>query len=152
MAGITAAILAGGLGTRLRSAVGDRPKVLAPVHNRPYLTYLLDRLAEADLQNVVLLTGHGAEQVQRAVGRSYRGLHLIHSPEPSPLGTGGAVRWALPKLGSSAVLLLHGDSWCDVDLVAFATFHERKHADLSLVLAEVPEVARFGRVQVMRAG
>jgi NDP-sugar pyrophosphorylase family protein len=126
--------------------------VLAPVHNRPYLTYLLDWLAGAGLREVMLLTGHGAKQVQRAVGQSYRGLHVIHSPEPSPLGTGGALRWALPKFGSSTVLLLNGDSWCDVSLQAFHDFHERKRADVSLVLAEVPEVARFGRVQLTRSG
>ncbi len=58
--GMSAAILAGGLGSRLRSVVADRPKVLAPVCGRPYLTFLLDQLAEAGIAEVVLLTGYQA--------------------------------------------------------------------------------------------
>src|SRR5207247_7582618 len=89
---VTAAILAGGMGMRLRAVVADRPKVLAPVHGRPYLTHLLDQLAAAGSREVVLLTGYGAEQVFETLGESYRGMRLIHSPEARPLGTGGALR------------------------------------------------------------
>jgi NDP-sugar pyrophosphorylase family protein len=149
---LTVAILAGGLGTRLRPAVGDRPKVLAPVHHRPYLTYLLNRLAGASIREVVLLTGYRAEQVSRALGTTYRGMKLIYVPEPSPLGTGGAVRGALPRLAGPVILLMNGDSFCDVDLAAFREFHCRKAADVSLVLAEVTDACRFGRVQLGRGG
>src|SRR6185437_12914125 len=103
---VTGVILAGGLGTRLRSSIADRPKVLAPVHGRPYLTYLLDQLAEAGLCRVVLLTGYLADQVRAAFGDSYADLSLTYSPEPSPLGTAGALRRALPYLLSPMVLLL----------------------------------------------
>ena len=146
------AILAGGLGTRLRPAVGALPKVLAPVHRRPYLTYLLDHLAAASVREVVLLTGYGADQVQWTLGETYRGLRLVYSPEPSPLGTGGALRWALPKLASPVVLLMNGDSYCEVDLAAFADFHRRQAADLSLVLTEVTDTSAYGRVQVAGGG
>ena len=149
---LTVAILAGGLGTRLWPAVGDRPKVLAPVHHRPYLTYLLDRLAGASIRDVVLLTGYRAEQVARALGTTYRGMKLIYVPEPSPLGTGGAVRGALPRLASPLILLMNGDSFCEVDLAAFREFHRRKGADVSLVLAKVADASRFGRVQLRRGG
>src|SRR5262245_12398097 len=73
---LTAAILAGGLGTRLRSVVSDRPKVLAPVGGRPYLTRLLDQLAGVGVTEVVLLTGYQAEQVQEALGDQYGGVRL----------------------------------------------------------------------------
>src|SRR5258707_9853601 len=94
--GTTAAILAGGLGSRLRPVVADRPKVLAPVGGRPYLTYLLDRLADAGFEEVVLLTGFQAEMVWDAFGDAYAGMRLVHSREPQPLGTAGALRLALP--------------------------------------------------------
>src|SRR5437879_601155 len=110
---VTAAILAGGLGTRLRSVIADRPKVLAPVGGRPYLTYLLDQLAKAAVREVVLLTGYGAEQVRDALGATYAGMRLVHAAEPAPLGTAGALRHALPHLRSPAVLLMNGDSYCD---------------------------------------
>ncbi len=149
---VTAAILAGGLGTRLRAALGHYPKVLAPVHQRPYLTYLLDSLVEAKFREVVLLTGYGADQVARTLDETYRGMRLVYSPEPSPLGTGGALRWALPRLTSPLVLLLNGDSYCEVDLAALREFHQRRAADLSLVLARVGDVSRYGQVQLGRGG
>jgi D-glycero-alpha-D-manno-heptose 1-phosphate guanylyltransferase len=152
LAGITAAILAGGPGTRLRPVVSDRPKALAPVHDRPYLTYLLDWLADNAVRDVVLLTGHQADQVRRTLGETYRDLRLIHSAEPSPLGTGGALRRALPHLVSPVVLVLNGDSWCDVDLADFRVFHARKADRLSLVLAVAADAARYGRVQVAADG
>ena len=149
---ITAAILCGGLGTRLRPAVADRPKALAPVHGRPFLTYLLDRLAAASVGEVVLLTGYRADQVYDALGPTYAGMSLIYSEEPTPLGTAGAVRWALPCLSGRTVLLLNGDSFCDIDLTGFYDFRRRHAAEASLVLARVRDAARFGRVRVGPAG
>jgi NDP-sugar pyrophosphorylase family protein len=149
---VSAAILAGGLGTRLRSAVADRPKVLAPVHGRPYLTYLLDQLADAAIKEVILLTGFRAAQVRSTLGETYAGMHLVYSEEPFPLGTGGAIRWALGKLSTPTILLLNGDSYCDVDLAAFRDFHDRRAADASLVLAKVAGASRFGRVGIHASG
>ena len=96
LSGVTAAILAGGLGTRLRSVVADRPEVLAQVGGRPFLAYLLDQLAVSGIKNVVLCTGYLGEQVQAVFGVSYRSLCLSYSPESAPLGTAGALRLALP--------------------------------------------------------
>jgi NDP-sugar pyrophosphorylase family protein len=145
---MTAAILAGGLGTRLRPAVADRPKVLAEVHGRPYLTFLLDQLAAAGIRRTILLTGYRADQIYRAVGEQYGDMRLIHSPEPRPLGTGGAVRHALAKLASPVVLLMNGDSWCDVDLAAFWNRHRASGVGLGMVLVEAADTSRYGRVQV----
>jgi NDP-sugar pyrophosphorylase family protein len=149
---VTAAILAGGLGTRLRSVVAGRPKVLASVGGRPYLTHLLDQLAAASVREVVLLTGHAAEQVRDTLGESHAGLRLVYSAEPAPLGTGGALRNALPHLSAQTVLLLNGDSYCDVDLAALVQFHRAESAEASLVLVRVPDASRFGQVRMGRTG
>jgi NDP-sugar pyrophosphorylase family protein len=149
---MTAAILAGGLGTRLRPLVADRPKVLAEVHGRPYLTFLLDQLADAGIRETVLLTGYRGNQVYQAVGERHGDMRLIHSPEPRPLGTGGALRHALAKLASPVVLLLNGDSWCDVDLAAFWNFHRHSGAGLSLVVVQAGDPSRYGQVQVGKGG
>ncbi len=149
---VTAAILAGGLGNRLRAAVADRPKVLAAVHDRPYLTYLLDQLAGVSVREAVLLTGYRADQVESTLGDEYAGIRLLHSQEPEPLGTAGAVHRALPKLTRPLVLLLNGDSFCDVDLATLLTFHRRKAADLSLVLTQVADTSRFGAVHLTGDG
>ncbi len=147
-----AAVLAGGRGTRLRPVVGDRQKVIANVGGRPFLTRLLDQLARASAREVVLLTGHGAARVSDALGGEYGGMRLTYSAEPGPLGTGGAVRRALPLLAAPTVLLMNGDSYCDVDLDAFRRFHRRRGAGVSLVLAGVPDASRYGRVETDSGG
>jgi D-glycero-alpha-D-manno-heptose 1-phosphate guanylyltransferase len=149
---LTAAILAGGLGTRLRSAVADRPKVLAPVAGRPFLMHLLDQLANAGIRRVVLLTGHRAEQVRAELGEVYEGMRLDHVAERLPLGTAGAVRNALPWLKENRILLLNGDSFCDIDIARFYDRHCRVKAGASLALVHLPNVARYGQVQRDRIG
>jgi NDP-sugar pyrophosphorylase family protein len=116
------------------------------------LAYLLDHLARADIPEVVLLTGYQARQVQRTFGNCYGGMRLVYSMETAPLGTAGALRLALPKLTAPVVLLMNGDSFCEVDLVAFWHFHQRLAADLSLVLTKVADTSRFGRVRTTAAG
>jgi NDP-sugar pyrophosphorylase family protein len=144
--GLSAAILAGGFGTRLRPVFVDRPKVLAPVHGRPYLTILLDQLAGAGIEEVTLLTGFQSEQVRETLGETHAGLRLTYWEEPFPLGTAGAVRWALPKLATPTILLMNGDSYCAVDFAAFREFHKRTTAQVSLVLARASGATRFGNV------
>lgn len=145
---LTAVILAGGLGTRLRTAVPDRPKPIAEVHGRPFLAYLLDKLAAAGIESVVLSTGHLGKQVRVVFGDFYGNLRLRYSQESSPLGTGGALRLAIPLLDSDFVLVMNGDSYFDADLQPFWRWHWAKSAQASLMLAQVSDAKRFGRVQV----
>lgn len=152
MKGVSAAILAGGLGSRLRPVVADRPKVLAPVGGRPFVTYLLDQLFAAGVRETVLLVGFAAKQVRGALGDDYRGMRLTFSTETEPLGTAGAVRFAATQLHEPVLLLLNGDSYCDVDLNDFLRSHHRTRARASLVLAEVSDPARYGRVRTDPAG
>lgn len=143
---VSAAILAGGMGTRLRSVVANRPKVLAPVAGRPFVTYLLDQLLAAGLQEVVLLVGYAAEQVRESLGDSYREMRLAYSTETEPLGTGGAIRLALPHLREQTVLLFNGDSYCELEVAQFLAFHRRTKAHATIALAEVSDTSRYGRI------
>lgn len=152
LASVTAAILAGGLGSRLRPVVPDGPKVLVPVHGRPYVTYLLDWLVHAGVQDVILLTGFRADQVRQALGPVYRGMRLRYSAEPEPRGTAGALRYALPALSGPTILLLNGDSYCDLDVGALWEFHARRRADLTMGLSPVGDVSRYGKVQTSSDG
>jgi histidinol-phosphate phosphatase family protein len=149
---VTAAILAGGMGTRLRNAVADRPKVLAPVLGKPFLAYLLDSLADAGLRDVVLCTGYRAEMVQAEFGSHYRNLSLRYSCEPSPLGTAGALRNVLTQLTTPDVLVMNGDSYCSADLPAMLAAHCIRNAAATLTLVEVADVSRFGRVETDAQG
>jgi histidinol-phosphate phosphatase family protein len=149
---LTAAVLVGGQGLRLRSVVSDRPKVLASVAGRPFLAYLLDQLGRQGVRRVVLCTGYRGEQIESEFGRSYQGLALEYAPEQEPLGTGGALRNALPRLGSDPVLTLNGDSCCNYLLKPFLAWHRARRAAASLWLTEVADARRFGRVQAAEDG
>ncbi len=145
---LTAAILVGGQGTRLRSAVSQQPKVLAEVAGRPFLGYLLDQLAAAGIRNVVLCTGYLGEQVSAIFGDSYDRMRLVYSKEASPLGTAGALRLALPLFESNPVLVMNGDSFFEVNLNDFLSWHCARKADAAMLLTELPDTRRYGRVVV----
>jgi NDP-sugar pyrophosphorylase family protein len=149
---LTAAILVGGLGTRLRPVFADTQKVIAPVGGRPFLYRLLDQLADAGLRRVVLCTGYKATEVAAMVGSTYRNLSIAYSPEPRPLGTAGALRRALPLLDTETVLALNGDSFCEVDLAAFQAAHVARQANASLVVREAEDTSQSGRVSFDASG
>lgn len=143
---VTTLILAGGLGTRLRPIIMDRPKVLAPIHGRPYLAYLLDQLHSAGVERAIICTGYMGERVQQTFGESYRGLRLDYATESTPMGTGGALRLAVPKLGYDVAMVFNGDSFVDVDLHALRQFHLRHGSAISMVLSQVKDSRRYGMV------
>lgn len=149
---LTAVILVGGLGTRLRSVVVDRPKVLAEVKGRPFIAYLLDQLAAAGIDRVVLSTGYLGEQVQKLLCDTYRDLDLVYSQELVPLGTAGALRRALPLFNSDPVLVMNGDSYCHANLQALLDWHVARNAQASLLLTEVPDTHRYGQVWTDKDG
>jgi D-glycero-alpha-D-manno-heptose 1-phosphate guanylyltransferase len=146
--GSSVAILAGGLGTRLRSVVEDRPKVLAPVAGRPFLAYLLDQLSWAGVRKTVLLGGFGADQLHEEFSTQYAGMKLEYSVESEPLGTAGAIRLALPFFEDETILILNGDSYCDVNLQKFWQIHQGECRRASMVLTQVENASRFGEVQL----
>jgi D-glycero-alpha-D-manno-heptose 1-phosphate guanylyltransferase len=149
---LTVAILAGGLGTRLLPVVSDRPKVLAEIHGRPFLAYLLDRLADAGSSRVVLCTGHLGDQIEQAFGKRYRTLQISYSRDRRPLGTGGALRLALPYLLSDPVLVMNGDSFCATDLTSFWNWHATRGSRATMLLCEVPNTQRYGSVKINHDG
>ena len=142
----TAVILAGGLGTRLRSVVSDRPKVLAEVCGKPFMHYLLEQLRREGTRRVVICTGYMADLVQQTLGSSFEGMQLDYSTETKLLGTGGALRLALDKIDTEQVVVLNGDSYCDARLDAFALWHAARGSRATLLLSETDDTRRFGRV------
>jgi D-glycero-alpha-D-manno-heptose 1-phosphate guanylyltransferase len=141
-----AVILCGGLGTRLSGVLGYCPKVLANVAGRPFLSHLLDQLVEGGWKDVILATGHLGSQVSEMFRDHYRGMGLHYSRETSPLGTAGALRLAAQT--HSAVLVLNGDSYCNVDLARVVREHFDSRATNSIVGVRVDDVRRFGALEV----
>lgn len=149
---VPAAILAGGLGSRLRTAVSDRPKVLAAVCGRPFLAWWLDALARHGPRDVVLCTGYMAEKVEEAFGPLHGPLRLRYSAETEPLGTGGCLRNAWGLFCPETLLVLNGDSFCSPDLGAFFQAFEESGAAAGIVLREMDETSRYGRVDLTEHG
>lgn len=152
MGNITAAVLAGGKGLRLREAVSDRPKVLAAVAGKPFLGHILDQLAGAGIRRIALCTGYKGEMVEAEFGAEYRGMELVYSREHKPLDTAGALRNALPLVNSETLLAMNGDSFCNVDLRAFHSCHVDHRAEASIVLTRKPDAKRYGSVEIDAEG
>jgi NDP-sugar pyrophosphorylase family protein len=128
-----AVILCGGLGTRLRPISKDLPKALMPFAGRTFIDILIESLLPFGFRRFVLCVGYHSEKVREHFGR--RDYEVVFSEEAEPLGTGGALKNAMPHILSSPFLLLNGDSLCPTDLTAFLGFHDRKGGVLSMVLA-----------------
>lgn len=109
---VTCAILCGGQGTRLRPVIGDSPKCVALVGGRPFLTYILDHLDSQGVKKVVLCVRRGQSLIDMSIGGQYLDIEVKYSWEDTPLGTGGALKNALPLLDTDPVLVLNGDTYC----------------------------------------
>lgn len=144
---LDALILAGGRGTRLAAALPGLPKPLAPVLGRPFLLHLLDFLAKAGVAKAVLSLGYEAAQVEAAIA-SYRPLSIGTVTEPTPLGTAGAMRWALSACSGDPLLVLNGDSFTPFPLAQFLNFHVQGGFDVSLVGVEMADASRFGLLEL----
>lgn len=145
---ITAAILAGGLGTRLAPLIPGQQKVVAKVKQRPFLEYILNQLNNTGFKNAVICTGYLGDQVEKAFGNSYKDISLVYSKEESPLGTAGAIALAIPYLKSENILITNGDSFIDCDLQSFYEFHLEKVANASIILREIDDTSRYGKVDI----
>jgi len=150
---IDAAVLAGGLGTRIRRVLGGTPKLLADVGGRPFLDILVARLRRFGARRLVLGLGHGAHKVTAHLeAHPIKGMDTVVAIEPKPLGTAGALRFLRPHVGSDLAIVLNGDSFVGADLCDFVAAHRRSGAGASVLCVEVADGRRFGRVEVGRDG
>jgi NDP-sugar pyrophosphorylase family protein len=146
--GITAVILCGGLGTRLRSAFSNGPKVLAPVNGTPFLSFLLKQLSQASFKEVILCSGYKGDQIKNTFGKSYEELALRYSYELEPLGTGGAIRNSIHMVKTDTILVMNGDSYIDINLNAYIRWFRKNNVIASLLLKPLKNTDRYGRVEV----
>lgn len=140
-------VLAGGLGTRLRSVVSDLPKCMAPVAGRPFLYYLLKYMEVRRFTRVVLALGYMHESVQRWLAGEKWDFEIRCSLEETPLGTGGAVRQALSRTDGDEVYILNGDTFFDVDTDEMARVHRASGAAATIALKPMTDFSRYGVVE-----
>lgn len=143
-----AIVLAGGLGTRLRSVVADRPKPLAPVAGRPFLDHVLAHLAEVGVQRVVLSIGYLGAQIEARYGDRFQGMSITYSRESEPLGTGGALSQALSCCNTPYALALNGDTLLRCDPRGFVARTVASGKRLGILTREVEDAGRYGRCEL----
>jgi NDP-sugar pyrophosphorylase family protein len=136
---IDVVVLCGGLGTRLRSSIGETQKVMATVGGKPFLDFWLEELTKQGFRRVILCTGYQAQTLEEHYAKKNTGLTLEFSREEIPLGTGGAIKQAQSFIRSNTFVVLNGDSFCPIDLPQFLNFHLAKQAVISLVASLADE-------------
>lgn len=149
----SAVILAGGLGTRLRSAVPDLPKPMAPISGRPFLEYLLDYWIKQGVSHFMLSVGYRHEVIVGHFGNNYKSARIDYVIEETPLGTGGGLLLALEKIDKDeSFLLLNGDTYFAVDLKTLIDRSSSRKADWCFSLFRANEAGRYMGMDVSPEG
>ena len=147
-----ALILAGGKGTRLRPLTVYTPKPIVPVVNRPFLLYQIDILREAGVTDITLSLSYQPDKIEHVLGNgSEFGVNLRYITEPSPMGTGGAYKFAAESLRETTIVF-NGDILTDLKVAEVIEFHQAKGAAATLTLVPVNDVSRFGVSEVDEDG
>jgi D-glycero-alpha-D-manno-heptose 1-phosphate guanylyltransferase len=147
-----AIILAGGLGTRLRSEVPDLPKCMAPVAGRPFLFHVINHLRSQGIERFIFSVGYKSEIIENWLHDQYSSLDYVLAVEPGPLGTGGAIRFALDQCREENVLIANGDTLFLVNLEQLENMHDKNRADCTIALKPMVDFDRYGAVQTSEAG
>jgi D-glycero-alpha-D-manno-heptose 1-phosphate guanylyltransferase len=147
--GITEAIiLAGGLGTRLRDAVPDLPKCMAPVAGRPFLFHVINYLRSQGVEYFIFSLGYKHELIEEYLAAHFSTLRYTSVIEEEPLGTGGAIQLACTKASRKNVIVTNGDTLFTANLHTAALFHYRQMAECTLLLKPMRNFDRYGMVEL----
>jgi D-glycero-alpha-D-manno-heptose 1-phosphate guanylyltransferase len=147
--GITEAIiLAGGLGTRLRSVVPDLPKCMAPVKGIPFLAYVIDYYVEQGIEQFIFSLGYKHEAIENWLNTTYPNLKKKCVIEQEPLGTGGAIQLACRSAITENVLILNGDTFFKIQLKNLVAFHFGNRSHCTLSLKPMFDFNRYGVVEL----
>jgi len=143
-----AIILAGGVGSRLKGTIGDIPKPMALVGGKPFLTYLLSWLNANNFKKVVISVCYKAEMISGYYGSKFGSMDLEYAVETAPLGTGGAIAFALRKSVGDNVMVVNGDTWFPIDIGRFTSYHSKISAPITLALKRMANFSRYGTVDL----
>ncbi len=148
-----AIILAGGLGTRLRSVIPDLPKCMAPVNGQPFLYYVVSHLQKEGITDFVFSLGYKSESIIDYIENHSEKLAINNyqfSIEQEPLGTGGAIQLAIENTSGENIIIVNGDTLFSIDVSALSTFHLQHDADCTLCLKPMKNFDRYGVVVLNR--
>ncbi|MCH5597667.1 HAD-IIIA family hydrolase [Niabella ginsengisoli] len=146
--GVQAIILAGGLGTRLRSAVPDLPKCMAPVAGQPFLYYVINYLRMQGIEKIIFSLGYMHEVILDWLQKEFPTLNYDYVIEEEPLGTGGAIQFALQKADTENVFIANGDTLFKFDAEAQLKQHLQTNVECTLALKPMQNFDRYGVVEL----
>ena len=143
-----AIILLGGKGTRLQGLYKDLPKALAPIAGRPFLQWQLEWLERHGIRDAHLAAGHLAQAIREWVAAAGRGNTIKVSIEPTPLGTGGGLKYVQPFIRTDPFLILNGDSLLpNLDFRALVDNGQTPGALITLAVTRIESAGRYGTVE-----
>ncbi len=147
-----AIILAGGLGTRLREAVPDLPKCMAPVNGKPFISYVIRHLAKQGVEHFIFSLGYKSEAFLDFLSTELASGSYDIVIEETPLGTGGAIQYASRQSKEPVFVVVNGDSIFQTDLAALSDFHYSHNSSCTLALKQMENVDRYGAVEIDNTG
>ena len=142
-----AIILAGGFGTRLRETVPDLPKCMAEVAGQPFLTYVIRHLLSQGIEKFVFSLGYRHEIIEEFIASKFPYLTYSTVVEKTPLGTGGAIRFALEKTSDRDILIVNGDTLFRIDVDDLSDRHVERQAECTVALKPMENFDRYGAVE-----
>jgi len=145
-------ILAGGLGTRLRSALPDLPKCMAPVNDKPFLAYVINYLQSEGITHFIFSLGYKSEAITAFLQKKFPSLSYKIIVEEEPLGTGGAVKKALAAAKDNNVLIVNGDTLFKADIKLLSSADTLSEACCTLSLKPMKNFSRYGVVEIDEFG
>jgi D-glycero-alpha-D-manno-heptose 1-phosphate guanylyltransferase len=145
-------ILAGGLGTRLRSEVSDLPKCMAPVSGKPFLEFLINYLLHQGVKHFVFSLGYMHEAIEEFLKNEYPDLSYKIVIEQEPLGTGGAIALACKNASTENVIVMNGDTMFKVNISKLINYHIINNAECTLSLKPMADFDRYGVVEINSNG
>lgn len=141
-------ILAGGLGTRLRSVVADVPKCMASVNGKPFIAHVIDYFETQNIERFIFSLGYKHEEISKYLSLHYPRLKAEFVIEKEPLGTGGAIKLSCSKAYGENVIVTNGDTLFKASVEHLYSFHLDKDADCTLSLKPMHNFDRYGVVEL----
>ncbi|TFB10136.1 D-glycero-D-manno-heptose 1-phosphate guanosyltransferase [Candidatus Marinimicrobia bacterium MT.SAG.2] len=147
-----AIILAGGLGTRLKSKVKDVPKPMAIVNGRPFLEYILTHLQRGGVTKAVISVGFMNKVISDHFRYRFGTIDIEYSVEDAPLGTGGGILQSLKFVNTNPILVVNGDTYFQIDIFKLLAVHSAKDADVTIAAKFLEDPDRYGTVKFDKTG
>lgn len=140
-------ILAGGKGKRLRKVVSDLPKPMALINGKPFLYYLLEWLSHYPVNKFIISVGYKAEYIINYFGSSFNDIPIEFAIEKKPLGTGGAIMYAIKNATTNNIIIVNGDTYFPIDISGFYSKHVKNKFMISVALKPMVNFDRYGSVE-----